>query len=75
MPRSGQSGRQDLFLDQRVPPEARRFLAHTELPVAALARRLGFRDAGDFGTFSRRQAAAPPAARRAAHGTADTHRA
>ncbi|MBC2878323.1 MULTISPECIES: AraC family transcriptional regulator [Streptomyces] len=57
-----------VFLDQRVLLEAKRLLAHTDLPVAGCARRLGFRDAAAFTTFFRRQAAVPPAAWRAAHG-------
>ncbi|MER7189750.1 helix-turn-helix transcriptional regulator [Streptomyces flaveolus] len=61
------------FLDQRILLEARRLLAHTDLPVSACARRLGFRDAGNFTTFFRRQAGTPPAAWRAANGAARTH--
>ncbi|MFF1284770.1 AraC family transcriptional regulator [Streptomyces sp. NPDC058299] len=60
------------FLDQRILLEARRLLAHTDLPVAGCARRLGFRDAGNFTTFFRRQTATPPAAWRAAYGAPDT---
>ncbi|MEU8473025.1 AraC family transcriptional regulator [Streptomyces sp. NPDC029006] len=60
------------FLDQRILLEARRLLAHTDLPVAGCARRLGFRDAGNFTAFFRRQAATPPAAWRAAYGAPDT---
>lgn len=56
------------FLDQRVLLEAKRLLAHTDLPVTGCARRLGFRDAANFTTFFRRQAATPPAAWRAAYG-------
>lgn len=56
------------FLDQRVLLEAKRLLAHTDLPVAGCARRLGFRDATAFTTFFRRQAATPPGAWRAAYG-------
>jgi AraC-like DNA-binding protein len=58
------------FLDQRVLLEAKRLLAHTDLPVSGCARRLGFRDVGNFTTFFRRQAGAPPATWRAAYGTA-----
>ncbi|MFF9623739.1 helix-turn-helix domain-containing protein [Streptomyces griseosporeus] len=58
------------FLDQRVLLEAKRLLAHTDLPVTACARRLGFGDAGNFTTFFRRQAGTPPAAWRTAYGTA-----
>ncbi|MGI5336271.1 helix-turn-helix domain-containing protein [Streptomyces sp. CA-181903] len=56
------------FLDQRVLLEAKRLLAHTDLPVVGCARRLGFRDAAAFTTFFRRQTATPPAAWRAAYG-------
>ncbi|MEV0975436.1 AraC family transcriptional regulator [Streptomyces sp. NPDC049915] len=59
------------FLDQRTLLEAKRLLAHTDLPVAGCARRLGFRDAGNFTTFFRRQAATTPAAWRDAYGAAD----
>lgn len=58
------------FLDQRILLEAKRLLAHTDLPVGGCARRLGFRDVGNFTTFFRRQAGVPPATWRAAHGTA-----
>ncbi|MFH8406995.1 helix-turn-helix domain-containing protein [Streptomyces sp. NPDC018019] len=58
------------FLDQRILLEAKRLLAHTDLPVSGCARRLGFRDTGNFTTFFRRQAGMPPAAWRAAYGTA-----
>ncbi|AEW92787.1 helix-turn-helix transcriptional regulator [Streptantibioticus cattleyicolor] len=57
------------FLDQRVLLEAKRLLAHTDLPVGGCARRLGFRDAGNFTTFFRRQAGTSPAAWRTAYGT------
>ncbi|MGR6916309.1 AraC family transcriptional regulator [[Actinomadura] parvosata] len=56
------------FLDQRILLEAKRLLAHTGLPVGACARRLGFRDAGNFTTFFRRQTGVPPATWRAAYG-------
>lgn len=58
------------FLDQRILLEAKRLLAHTDLPVSGCARRLGFRDVGNFTTFFRRQASMPPAAWRAAYSTA-----
>ncbi|MEW2345165.1 AraC family transcriptional regulator [Streptomyces griseoaurantiacus] len=50
------------FLDQRVLLEAKRILAHTDVPVAGCARRLGFADAGNFTTFFRRQTGIPPGA-------------
>ncbi|GAA2195724.1 AraC family transcriptional regulator [Streptomyces bangladeshensis] len=56
------------FLDQRILLEAKRLLAHTDLPVSGCARRLGFRDVGNFTTFFRRQAGMPPAVWRATHG-------
>ncbi|GAA2635296.1 AraC family transcriptional regulator [Streptomyces axinellae] len=59
------------FLDQRILLEAKRLLAHTDLPVGGCARRLGFPDAGNFTTFFRRQARTPPAAWRAVYGPAD----
>ncbi|WP_214409654.1 helix-turn-helix transcriptional regulator [Sphaerisporangium fuscum] len=58
------------FLDQRILLEAKRLLAHTDLPVSGCARRLGFRDVGNFTTFFRRQAGMPPATWRAAYSTA-----
>lgn len=60
------------FLDQRILLEGKRLLAHTDLPVTGCARRLGFRDVGNFTTFFRRQAGLPPAAWRAAYGTPGT---
>ncbi|WP_051839319.1 AraC family transcriptional regulator [Streptomyces sp. NRRL F-5126] len=56
------------FLDQRILLEAKRLLAHTDMPVAGCARRLGFRDTANFATFFRRQTATPPAAWRTAYG-------
>ncbi|MGW2330265.1 helix-turn-helix domain-containing protein [Streptomyces sp. NPDC001700] len=58
------------FLDQRILLEAKRLLAHTDVPVRSCARRLGFRDVGNFTTFFRRQVNTPPAAWRAAYSTA-----
>ncbi|MFD7710193.1 AraC family transcriptional regulator [Streptomyces sp. NPDC059786] len=55
------------FLDQRILLEAKRLLAHTGLPVGGCARRLGFKDTGNFTTFFRRQAGLAPAAWRAAY--------
>ncbi|MFF2200023.1 AraC family transcriptional regulator [Streptomyces sp. NPDC058145] len=56
------------FLDQRILLEAKRLLAHTDLPVTGCARRLGFQDAGNFTTFFRRQTAMPPATWRTEYG-------
>lgn len=54
------------FLDQRVLLEAKRLLAHTDLPVSTCARRLGFRDAANFTTFFQRGTGQPPSAWRTA---------
>ena len=67
-------GQPTVRFDQRVLLEAKRLLAHTDLPVTGCARRLGFRDAGNFSTFFRRQTGTPPATWRAAYGTADASR-
>ncbi|WP_342673493.1 AraC family transcriptional regulator [Streptomyces sp. ICBB 8177] len=56
------------LLDQRVLLEAKRLLAHTGLPVAGCARRLGFRDAANFTTFFRRQTGTTPSAWRTTSG-------
>ncbi|MFI1973321.1 AraC family transcriptional regulator [Streptomyces cinnamoneus] len=56
------------FLDQRILLEAKRLLAHTDSPVGSCARRLGFRDVGNFTTFFRRQTGMPPATWRATYG-------
>ncbi|WP_425282067.1 helix-turn-helix domain-containing protein [Streptomyces albofaciens] len=48
------------FLDQRILLEAKRLLAHTDLPVGSCAHRLGFRDTGNFTTFFRRQTGLAP---------------
>nr|WP_201784677.1 AraC family transcriptional regulator [Nonomuraea pusilla] len=58
------------FLDQRILLEAKRLLAHTDLPVGGCARRLGFGDVGNFTTFFRRQADTPPATWRTTHSAA-----
>ncbi|WP_030661466.1 AraC family transcriptional regulator [Streptomyces rimosus] len=48
------------FLDQRILLEAKRLLAHTDLPVGRCAHHLGFRDTGNFTTFFRRQTGLAP---------------
>lgn len=53
------------FLDQRILLEAKRLLAHTDLPVGGCARALGFRDAANFTTFFQRGAGMPPSVWRA----------
>ncbi|KPI00089.1 transcriptional regulator, AraC family [Actinobacteria bacterium OV450] len=54
------------FLDQRIVLEAKRLLAHTDLPVNRCARRLGFQDAANFTTFFQRGTGAPPSTWRTA---------
>ncbi|WSL80688.1 AraC family transcriptional regulator [Kitasatospora sp. NBC_01266] len=55
------------FLDQRILLEAKRLLAHTDLPVARCAERVGFADAANFTTFFQRQAGLSPSRWRAGH--------
>ncbi|WP_411133637.1 helix-turn-helix transcriptional regulator [Streptomyces sp. C10] len=55
------------FLDQRILLEAKRLLAHTDLPAARCAEHLGFHDAANFTTFFRRQAGLSPSRRRTGH--------
>ncbi len=62
------------YLDQRILLEAKRLLAHTDVPVEGCARRLGFRDVANFTTFFRRQAGVPPAAWRTAYAATHTAR-
>lgn len=54
------------FLDQRILLEAKRLLAHTDLPVSRCAQRLGFRDAANFTTFFQRGTGQPPSTWRTA---------
>ncbi|GCD40518.1 transcriptional regulator [Streptomyces paromomycinus] len=58
------------FLDQRILLEAKRLLAHTDLPVSNCARRLGFQDTGNFTTFFKRQTGTPPTTWRTTYSTA-----
>lgn len=52
-------------IDARVALEARRLLVHTDLPIAAIARHLGFSEVTNFGKFfGRRVNMAPGAFRR-----------
>ncbi|WP_336049195.1 AraC family transcriptional regulator [Streptomyces sp. CA2R101] len=55
------------FLDQRILLEAKRLLAHTDLPAARCAERLGFHDAANFTTFFQRQAGLSPSRWRRRH--------
>lgn len=53
-------------IDARVVLEAKRLLAHTDDPVAGIARRLGFDEATNFGRFFMRTANTSPGEFRAA---------
>ncbi len=55
-------------IDGRVTLEARRLLAHTDDPVAIIARRLGFPEPTSFGKFFTRHTGATPGAFRLAQG-------
>ncbi|MFD9687641.1 helix-turn-helix domain-containing protein [Kitasatospora sp. NPDC059088] len=48
------------FLDERILLEAERLLAHTDLPLARCAERVGFDDAANFAAFFRRLAGESP---------------
>jgi AraC-like DNA-binding protein len=50
------------YVSQRVALEAKRLLAHTSLPVATIADRLGFDEPTNFVKFFRREAGAVPGA-------------
>jgi AraC-like DNA-binding protein len=50
------------LIDARVALEARRLLAHTDLPIGAIARRLGFSEVTNFGKFFARRVNMPPGA-------------
>lgn len=55
----------------RIMLEAKRLLAHTALPVAAVAEHVGFDEATNFTKFFRREAAMSPGEFRKQHGVAD----
>ncbi|MCX5063064.1 MULTISPECIES: helix-turn-helix transcriptional regulator [unclassified Streptomyces] len=56
-------------IDARVALEARRLLAHTDLPITAIARQLGFSEVTNFGKFfARRVSMTPGAFRRESKG-------
>ncbi|PKV95444.1 AraC-like DNA-binding protein [Amycolatopsis echigonensis] len=48
------------LIEARVILEAKRLLAHTDLPVAAIGRRLGFTEPTNFGKFFHRETGHPP---------------
>ncbi|MFF4504244.1 helix-turn-helix domain-containing protein [Streptomyces sp. NPDC001401] len=54
-------------IDARVALEAQRLLAHTDTPVALIARRLGFSEATNFGKFFARHTGTAPGDFRRAH--------
>jgi AraC-like DNA-binding protein len=54
-------------IDARVALEAQRLPAHTDTPVALIARRLGFSEATNFGKFFARHAGSAPGDFRRAH--------
>ncbi|MDH6553843.1 AraC-like DNA-binding protein [Streptomyces sp. SAI-135] len=54
-------------IDARVALEAQRLLAHTDEPVATIARRLGFPEPTNFGEFLTRRTGAAPGAFRRTH--------
>lgn len=55
------------FLLERITLEAKRLLAHTDEPVAAIAETLGFDEATNFVKFFRRESGQPPGAFRREH--------
>ncbi|WP_060886448.1 MULTISPECIES: AraC family transcriptional regulator [Streptomyces] len=54
-------------IDARVALQAQRLLAHTDEPVAVIARRLGFSEPTNFGKFFTRHTGATPGDFRRAH--------
>ncbi|MGW3953117.1 helix-turn-helix domain-containing protein [Streptomyces sp. NPDC004752] len=62
---TGQSVKQ--VIDARVALEAQRLLAHTDEPVAGIARRLGFTEPTNFGKFFTRHTGATPGDFRRSH--------
>lgn len=50
------------MIDSRVALEARRLLGHTDLPIGAIARRLGFSEVTNFGKFFTRRVNMTPGA-------------
>ncbi len=54
------------LIDARVALEARRLLVHTDLPISAIARQLGFSEATNFSKFFMRRVHMTPGAFRSA---------
>ncbi|MFE7272577.1 helix-turn-helix domain-containing protein [Streptomyces sp. NPDC057623] len=57
---TGQTAKQ--LIDNRVSLEAKRLLAHTDLPVASIGHRLGFTEPTNFGKFFTRATGQTPGA-------------
>ncbi len=55
------------FIDKRVVLEAKRLLAHTDLPTARVGAAVGFPDAANFSKFFQQHTDTAPAAFRAEH--------
>jgi AraC-like DNA-binding protein len=55
------------FIAARINLEAKRLLAHTDLPVASIADQLGFDEATNFSKFFKREALCTPAEFRKQH--------
>jgi AraC-like DNA-binding protein len=53
------------FIDRRVTLEAKRLLAHADLPAASIATRLGFADPTNFAKFFQHRTGVPPGTFRA----------
>ncbi|MEU6369629.1 AraC family transcriptional regulator [Streptomyces sp. NPDC046931] len=53
------------FIDKRVVLEAKRLLAHTDLPIGRVGAAVGFPDAANFSKFFHQHTDTPPAAFRA----------
>lgn len=49
------------FIAARINLEAKRLLVHTDMPVAAIAEKLGFEEATNFSKFFRREVCCTPA--------------
>ncbi|MFI9721162.1 AraC family transcriptional regulator [Streptomyces sp. NPDC052396] len=56
------------FIDRRVMLEAKRLLAHSDLPAVRISERLGFEDAANFSKFFQLRAGLSPGAFRASLG-------
>jgi AraC-like DNA-binding protein len=48
------------FISKRINLQAKRLLAHTDLPVSAIAEKLGFQEATHFSKFFKREARSTP---------------